>query len=128
QGQRVAVIERKYIGGSCPNIACLPSKNIIHTAQVASYVRRSDEFGIARDGFRVDMSSVRDRKRKMVSGLVDVHLEEYRNSGAELIMGSGRFIGPRTIEATLPDGTRRQLRGKNIVIGTGTHAALDSTP
>jgi len=44
QGQRVAVIERKYIGGSCPNIACLPSKNIIHGAKVASYFRRSHEF------------------------------------------------------------------------------------
>jgi pyruvate/2-oxoglutarate dehydrogenase complex dihydrolipoamide dehydrogenase (E3) component len=45
QGQRVAVIDRKYIGGSCPNIACLPSKNIIHSAKVASYIRRSEEFG-----------------------------------------------------------------------------------
>ena len=107
RGQRVAAIERKYVGGACPNIACLPSKNIIHTAQVASYVRRSDDFGIARDGFRVDMSAVRDRKRKMVSGLVDTHLAEYKQSGAELILGSARFIGPKTVEATLPDGTTR---------------------
>src|SRR4030095_1728341 len=47
QGKRVVLIERKYIGGSCHNIACLPSKNIIHSANVASYVRRSNEFGIA---------------------------------------------------------------------------------
>ena len=69
QGQRVAVIERKYIGGSCPNIACLPSKNIIHSAKVASYFRRSHEFGIAHDGFTIAMSGVRDRKRTMVSSL-----------------------------------------------------------
>src|SRR5258707_4728211 len=55
QGQRVAVIDRKYIGGSCPNIACLPSKNIIHSAKVASYVRRSDEFRMVRDNFRVQI-------------------------------------------------------------------------
>ena len=128
RGQRVAVVERKYVGGSCPNIACLPSKNIIHTAQVASYVRRSGEFGIARDGFRVDMSAVRDRKRKMVAGLVETHLDEYRHSGAEFIMGSGRFVGPRTVEVALNDGTRRLLRGTNVVIGTGTHAAIDKTP
>jgi pyruvate/2-oxoglutarate dehydrogenase complex dihydrolipoamide dehydrogenase (E3) component len=128
QGQRVAVIERKYIGGSCPNIACLPSKNIIHTAQVASYVRKSEEFGIARDGFRVDMSAVRDRKRRMVSGLVDTHLAEFKQSGAEVILGSARFIGPKTVEATLADGTTRQLRGTNVVIGTGTHAALEPIP
>ena len=128
QGQRVAVIERKYIGGACPNIACLPSKNIIHTAQVASYVRRSEEFGIAREDFKVDMRVVRDRKRKMVSGEVDVHLAEFKRSGAELILGSARFIGPKTVEATLPDGTRRQLRGTNVIIGTGTHAALEPIP
>jgi pyruvate/2-oxoglutarate dehydrogenase complex dihydrolipoamide dehydrogenase (E3) component len=128
RGQRVAVVERKYVGGACPNIACLPSKNVIHTAQVASYVRRSGDFGIAREGFRVDMSAVRDRKRKMVAGLVEVHLEEYRKSGAELIMGTGRFVGPRTLEVTLNDGGRRVLRGINVVIGTGTHAAVDKTP
>src|SRR5277367_2965068 len=69
QGQRVAVIERKYIGGSCPNIACLPSKNIIHSAKVAAYFRRGREFGVVADGFHVDMAAVRARKRAMVSGL-----------------------------------------------------------
>src|SRR5205823_15073507 len=51
EGHRVASIERKYIGGSCPNIACLPSKNVIHSAKVASYFRRSEEFWISKDGF-----------------------------------------------------------------------------
>ena len=64
RGQRVAVVERKYVGGSCPNIACLPSKNIIHTAQFAHNVRRSKEFGISVDGFQVNMSAVRERKRR----------------------------------------------------------------
>ena len=128
QGQRVAVIDRKYIGGSCPNIACLPSKNIIHSAKVASYVRRSEEFGIAQDGFTVNMSAVRDRKRKMVSGLNEMYLDNYKHTGAEFILGSGRFVGPRTLEATLPDGTTRQLRGTNVIISTGTRASLDPVP
>jgi pyruvate/2-oxoglutarate dehydrogenase complex dihydrolipoamide dehydrogenase (E3) component len=128
QGQRVAVIERKYIGGSCPNIACMPSKNIVHSAKVASYFARGKEFGIATKGFTVDMSGVRDRKRRMVSGEIDAHLRNYQRSGAELIIGSGRFIGPKTLEATLPDGTTRQLRGTNVIIGTGTRAALEPIP
>jgi len=128
RGQRVAAIERKYIGGACPNIACLPSKNIIHTAQIAHYVRNSEEFGITTEGFSVKMPAVRERKRRMVQGLVDTHLDLYRRSGAELIIASGRFVGPRTLEATPPDGTKRVLRGTNVVIGTGTHAAVDSTP
>src|SRR5438034_746346 len=128
QGQRVAVIERKYIGGSCPNIACLPSKNIIHSAKVASYFRRSKEFGIAHDGFTIDMSGVRDRKRKMVSGLNEVYLENYRTTGAEFILGTGRFIAPRTLEMALPDGTTRQLRGTNVIVSTGTRAAVGAIP
>ena len=128
QGQRVAVIDRKYIGGSCPNIACLPSKNIIHSARVASYVRRSEDFGIAKEGFTVAMPVVRDRKRRMVSALNELYLDNYKKSGAEFILGAGRFIGPRTVEATLPDGTRHQLRGTNVIISTGTRAVLDSIP
>jgi pyruvate/2-oxoglutarate dehydrogenase complex dihydrolipoamide dehydrogenase (E3) component len=128
QGKRVAVIERKYIGGACPNIACLPSKNIIHSAKVASYFDRAKEFGIDTKGFAIDMAAVRERKRKMVSGLVDVHLEHYKASGTDLIIGSGRFIGPRTLEVTLPGGTTRQVRGTNVMIDTGTHAALEPIP
>jgi len=63
KGMKTAVIERKYIGGSCPNIACLPSKNVIHSAKVASYFRRSAEFGISKDSWRIDMPAVRERKR-----------------------------------------------------------------
>jgi pyruvate/2-oxoglutarate dehydrogenase complex dihydrolipoamide dehydrogenase (E3) component len=128
QGQRVAVIDRKYIGGSCPNIACLPSKNIIHGAKVASYVRRSEEFGIAKEGFAVDMSAVRDRKRRMVSDLNELYLDNYKQTGAEFILGSGRFVAPRTVEASLPDGTIRRLRGTNVIVSTGTRASLDPTP
>ncbi|MFZ3216137.1 MAG: FAD-dependent oxidoreductase [Candidatus Acidiferrales bacterium] len=126
--QRVAVIDRKYIGGSCPNIACLPSKNIIHSARVASYVRNSEDFGIAKENFRVDMSVVRGRKRKMVSALNDLYLDNYKGTGAEFILASGRFVAPRTVEATLADGTRRLLRGTNVIISTGTRATLDPIP
>jgi pyruvate/2-oxoglutarate dehydrogenase complex dihydrolipoamide dehydrogenase (E3) component len=128
QGQRVAVIDRKYIGGSCPNIACLPSKNIIHSAKVASYVRRSEEFGISKEGFTINMPEVRARKRTMVSGLNNMYLDNYKKTGAEFILASGRFVAPRTVEATLPDGTKRQLRGSNVIISTGTRASLEPIP
>ena len=127
-GQRVAVVERRYIGGSCPNIACLPSKNIIHSAKIASYVRRSEEFGVPKKEFTVNMHAVRERKRSMVSGWNAVYLDHYKKSGAEFILGSGRFIGPRTLEVTLSEGATRQLRGTKVIISTGTRAMLDETP
>ncbi len=128
EGKSVIVVDRKYIGGSCPNIACLPSKNVIHSAKVASYFRRSKEFGITHDGFTIDMSGVREHKRRMVTGLNEMYLENYKNTGAELMLGTGRFIAPRTVEATLPDGTTRQLRGENVIVSTGTRAALEAIP
>src|SRR6201984_352153 len=80
QGQRVAVIDRKYIGGSCPNIACLPSKNVLHSARIASYFRRGAEFGLPAECQRVDMTAVRTRKRTMVSGLNEMYLENYKQT------------------------------------------------
>jgi pyruvate/2-oxoglutarate dehydrogenase complex dihydrolipoamide dehydrogenase (E3) component len=128
KGLKAAVIERKYIGGSCPNIACLPSKNVIHSAKVASYFFRSGEFGISKDNVQISMAGVRERKRKMVAGLVEMHLDIYKKNGTELIIGSGRFVAPKTIEVTSADGKVRLLRGKNVVISTGSRAAIDSTP
>lgn len=128
QGRRVAVIERKYIGGSCPNIACLPSKNIIHSAKVASFARRSEEFGLSKNSLPIDMSAVRERKRRMVSSLNEMYLDVYKKTGAEFILGAGRFIGPRTLEVRTADGRTRQLRGTNVIISTGTRAAMESIP
>jgi pyruvate/2-oxoglutarate dehydrogenase complex dihydrolipoamide dehydrogenase (E3) component len=128
QGQRVAVIERKYIGGSCPNIACLPSKNILQSARVASYFRRGQEFGLFANDIRVDMPAVLARKRGMVSGLNDIYLDHYKQTGAEFILGPGRFVGPKTLEVTLAGGTTRRLRGTNVIVSTGTRAALDQIP
>ena len=128
RGQRVAVIERQYVGGACPNIACLPSKNVIYTSQVAGYARRLADFGMSAEHFSVNMAGVRERKREMVAKQVQAHLDLFCKSGAELILGTGRFIGPKTIEVTLPDGATRRLQGERILIGTGSRAVIGDTP
>lgn len=92
-GRSTAVVERALIGGSCPNIACLPSKNVIHSAKAAETIHRAKEFGITLGSVSLDMDGVRLRKRIMVDGLIRVHLDRYAASGAELIMGQARFVG-----------------------------------
>ena len=87
---------------------------MIHSAKVASYFFRSEEFGISKENTRIDMSAVRDRKRKMVSGLVDMHLDLYKKSGAELVMGSGCFVGLKTIEVALVGGGHRTFHGEML--------------
>jgi pyruvate/2-oxoglutarate dehydrogenase complex dihydrolipoamide dehydrogenase (E3) component len=106
----------------------LPSKNIIDSAKIATYFRGAERGGIAKPGSAIDMPAVLARKRKMVWGLNEMYLENFKSSGAELILGVGRFIGPRTLEVTLPDGARRQLRGANVIISTGTHAVVEPVP
>src|ERR1700720_2736327 len=129
KGQRVVAIERKYVTGSCPNIACLPSKNIIHSAKVASFFYRSNEFGISKENVRINMAAVRERKRKMVTSVVEIFRDHYfTKSGAALVMGTGCFVGPKTIEVALNDGGTRTLRGKIVAINTGSRATIEPIP
>ena len=127
-GRRTAVVERKWIGGSCPNVACLPSKNEIRSAEVAHLARNAAQFGTLTGPVKVDMAKVRQRKRDMVQTLVDAHLRNYKTSGAELIMGSGRFVAPKTLEVSLNDGGARTLVGAQVFLNLGTHAAIPNVP
>src|SRR5215468_4337688 len=108
-GRQTAVVERKLIGGSCPNTNCLPSKNEIWSAKVADLVRHAAKFGMVTGPTTIDMGRVRQRKRDMVEGLIAMHLDKYRASGAELIMGMGRFVAPKTVEVRLNGGGTRVL-------------------
>jgi pyruvate/2-oxoglutarate dehydrogenase complex dihydrolipoamide dehydrogenase (E3) component len=126
-GRRVAVVERRYIGGSCPNINCLPSKNEIWSAKVADLLHHAAQFGIVAGSLAVDMTKVRQRKREMVEGLIALHLDLYRKSGAELIMGDGRFVAPKTLEVRLRDGGTRVLKGERVFLNVGTRPTIPST-
>ncbi len=127
-GKRVAVVERKLIGGSCPNTNCLPSKNEIWSAEVAHIVRHSEAFGSITGPVRIDMARVLARKREMVDGLVATHLDLFRQSGVALIMGHARFKAPRTVEVTLNAGGTATISGDQMFINVGTHATIPDVP
>jgi pyruvate/2-oxoglutarate dehydrogenase complex dihydrolipoamide dehydrogenase (E3) component len=127
-GKRVAAVERKYLGGACPNIACLPSKNVIHSAQVASYFERGAEFGMLTDKWSVSMPRVRARKREMVEGLLQVHRDNFTRSKVEVVMGQGRFISERTLNVSLLGGGERVLHAGQVFINVGTRAEIPNLP
>ncbi len=128
EGHRTAVVERKLIGGSCPNIACLPSKNIIHSAKVRSFTMRAAEFGVELDSSVTSMKGVQARKRAMVDSLRRLHLDRYRASGAELVMGEARFVGERTVDVELADGGARRISGERVFLDLGTRATVPDVP
>src|ERR1700731_3961234 len=126
-GKRVAVVEQRYVGGSCPKIAWLPSKNFVHGASIAHTVATSEALGtrIARN---VSMREIQARKRTMVQGLVQTHLNKFASSGCELVMGRGCFIAERTIEVALHGGGTRTLRGDQVFLDVGAFASLPALP
>jgi pyruvate/2-oxoglutarate dehydrogenase complex dihydrolipoamide dehydrogenase (E3) component len=127
-GRRTAVVERRWVGGSCPNIACMPSKNEISSAKVAQLARHGRGYGTVTGAVTVDMATVVRRKREMVERQVAKHLQLYKSSGAELIMGSGRFLAPKTVEVKLNDGGSRVLTADRVFLNVGTHAAIPNVP
>ena len=76
----------------------------------------------------VDMATVRRRKREMVERQIAKHLQMYQASGAELIMGGGRFLAPKTLEVKLNDGGTRVLAADKVFLNVGTHAAIPNVP
>jgi pyruvate/2-oxoglutarate dehydrogenase complex dihydrolipoamide dehydrogenase (E3) component len=127
-GRKVAVVERRWVGGSCPAVACMPSKNELWSARVAHEVRNAAHFGTLTGPVSTSMRKVLSRKQDMVDREIELHLAAYKASGAELIMGSGCFTGPKAIEVALNDGGTRSLVGNEVVIDVGTHAAIPDIP
>ncbi|MGH7139515.1 MAG: FAD-dependent oxidoreductase, partial [Pirellulales bacterium] len=121
-------VERAMVGGSCPNVACLPSKNVIYSAKAVSLVHPGTGLGVVTGNLRVDMAGVARRKRQMVDGLVEAHLANFKASGAELVMGEGRFTEPKTVQVTLNAGGTRSLQGERVFITVGTRASIPNVP
>ena len=86
-GKRVAVIEAGMIGGSCINIACIPTKALVRSAEVAETVRHAGSFGTKGGDVPVDMHRVRARTAEVVADMVDFNRRAFAASGFELVIG-----------------------------------------
>jgi dihydrolipoamide dehydrogenase len=119
-GWKTALIERAYIGGTCINVGCTPTKTMFNSARVAYLARRAADYGVHHGKVTVNLREVRERKQRVV--------EEFRESGLkgiektknlDLITGNAKFIAPHEIEVQLNDGARRTLTAEKIFINTG---------
>jgi pyruvate/2-oxoglutarate dehydrogenase complex dihydrolipoamide dehydrogenase (E3) component len=123
-GRRTALVERRWIGGSCPNIACMPSKTEIWSARVAHLARHGERFGVVTGAVIADMETVVRRKRDMVRREVQLHLQNFEATGTQLIGGDTRFVAPKTLEVRLNQGGKRLLAADQVFLNLGTHAAI----
>jgi len=127
-GKRVAVVEEGMIGGSCINVACIPSKALIQTARIMHAVQSADILKGAAPDAKVDMTQVHRRVREVVDGMVDINAKAFEASGFDLILGTGHFVGPRRIQVATNDGRERVVEGVHVFINTGTYAAVPDIP
>ena len=115
-GMKAAIVERDALGGVCLNWGCIPSKALLKNAEIVSYVRRADEFGLRFDNFHADFASAIDRSRKVVDRNVRGVAYLLRKNNIDHISGEGSIVSPGVVEVS-PQGDR--LNAKNIIIATG---------
>jgi pyruvate/2-oxoglutarate dehydrogenase complex dihydrolipoamide dehydrogenase (E3) component len=124
-GQKVAMIERAMIGGTCINVACIPTKTLINSGRVLQTIRRAAEFGVSGvHDPQTDLKLLRHRKEDVVETMVKGQLSSFTGSGMDFILGEATFVGPRTVSVALNDGGSRTLRGTDVVLNLGTEPML----
>jgi pyruvate/2-oxoglutarate dehydrogenase complex dihydrolipoamide dehydrogenase (E3) component len=127
-GQQVAMVEKGMIGGTCINVACIPTKTMVKSAKAAELARHAADFGIQLLFNGADLPGIRDHKRAVVAEMVGRNQANFDQSGMALLIGTARFSGPRTVEVRLQDGGVRTLAGEKVFINTGTRPALPLIP
>jgi probable pyridine nucleotide-disulfide oxidoreductase len=128
-GWKVAMVERDKIGGTCINVACIPTKALVGSARTMLTARHAEVMGVElQDEPLVSVDGLRQHKSSVVDGMVAAHRKMFADSGMDFIMGSARFIAPRTAEIETHDGDIRLLRGADVVINTGTTPAIPDLP
>jgi pyruvate/2-oxoglutarate dehydrogenase complex dihydrolipoamide dehydrogenase (E3) component len=128
-GRKVALVEREHVGGSCINEGCTPTKTMVASAQVAYLANRAADYGVQTGEVGIDMRRVRQRKRDIVHSFRSSNQRRIDSAeGLDLLMGEGRFTGPKTIEVALNAGGTRRLTAEKIFINTGARPFIPPIP
>ncbi|MER6978925.1 dihydrolipoyl dehydrogenase family protein [Streptomyces carpinensis] len=127
-GRRVVMVERGMIGGTCINVACIPTKSLVTSARLARSAGRAESLGLRLGTAEVDLGLLRSHKEDVVSGMVELNHRQFLESGMDFVLGTARFVAERTVEIDLHDGGRRVVRGADVVINTGTRPHIAAVP
>jgi pyruvate/2-oxoglutarate dehydrogenase complex dihydrolipoamide dehydrogenase (E3) component len=128
-GWRTALIERQWVGGTCINIGCTPTKTLIASGRVAYLVKRSADFGIRTSGFSVDVPAFLRRKNTLVMAFRESSTKGLLNAPQlDLIFGNASFSGPKEITVTKEDGSRETLAAEKIFLDTGALPVIPPIP
>jgi pyruvate/2-oxoglutarate dehydrogenase complex dihydrolipoamide dehydrogenase (E3) component len=128
-GWKTAVVERIHVGGTCINEGCTPTKTMVASGKIAYLARRSRDYGVGTGSVSVDLVQVRKRKRAMVDSWRDSNEQRLRGTqGLSLLKGEARFVGPKSFEVRLQDGSLRFLQSETVVLNVGMRPAQLALP
>ncbi len=129
-GRKTALVERQYVGGTCVNFGCTPTKTMVASGRAAYLARRGGDYGVQTGPVQVDLTKVRQRKRAIVDSFRSGSQKKLESTpNVELIFGEGRFTGPKTVEVALNDGGgTRLLTADSVFINTGGRPSLPPLP
>jgi pyruvate/2-oxoglutarate dehydrogenase complex dihydrolipoamide dehydrogenase (E3) component len=128
-GWRTALIERQWVGGTCINIGCTPTKTLIASGRVAYLVKRSADFGIRTSGFSVDVEAFLRRKNALVMAFRESSTRGLLDSPQlDLIVGNASFSGPKELTVTKEDGSQETLTAEKIFLDTGALPVIPPIP
>ncbi|MDO4258906.1 MAG: FAD-dependent oxidoreductase [Actinomycetaceae bacterium] len=129
KGDSVAMIEREYVGGTCINVACIPTKSLVTSARAIEQARRAGLLGVhGTEAAQVDLADLRGHKEGIVSTLVGAHEKMFTAPGLDFLRGEAVFTAPKTVAVTAADGSVRHLRGARVLINTGSRPARPEIP
>ena len=122
-GWKVAMVERRFVGGTCINVACIPTKSLVNSARRLSDARTDEALGIVgTEGAHVDLAKLRAHKEGIVGAMVAAHEKMFAAPGLDFIRGEARFTGERTVTITLEEG------GERVLINLGSRPARPAIP
>lgn len=119
-GADVTLVEKGELGGTCLNRGCIPTKVLLHTAELYSSVKGGKRIGLNTEGLSVDWKALMDRKSSVVKQLTNGVKALLSSNGVSVVQGEGSFVTPKEVSVTKKDGTKENIKGDAFVIATGS--------
>jgi len=121
-GLKTAIVEKRFLGGVCLNVGCIPSKSLLRNAEIAHTLReRGKEFGFSYENLQLDFETAFKRSRKVSQRLTRGIGFLMKKNNIDVYMGEAKLSAKDTVEVTAEDGGKENLQAKNIIIATGSH-------
>ena len=127
-GMKTALIEKESLGGTCLNHGCIPTKVLLHSAQLYQQMKECRQFGLSAENVSFDMDQIQDRKTQVIEQLRSGIALLMKQKKVSFCSGTGKILDAHTVEVLGPDGGSTLLQARCILIAAGSRAAMPPIP